>query len=217
MLRVFAFCCLLCTCFAVYSAPASSAITSLYQTWLNVQIEQVTETQVEQYQQLISEADELTLQFPDIAESWALSGMIKSHYAERARGLPGLNSAKQARKELQHALSVDPYVFYGAAYAELGFLYQKTPGWPISFGSDKMARKLYDKALEINPNGLITNIRLGEFFFDLHDYTLAKQYLLAATQAISMGGNKLWLDYQIQKAKHLMRKIEQSNRYLAAH
>ena len=79
-----------------------------------------------------------------------------------------------------------------------------------------MPKKLYDKALEINPNGLITNIRMGEFFFDLHEYTLAKQYLQTATQAISMGENKLWLDYQVQKVKLLVNKIEQKNRFAAA-
>ena len=216
MLRVFAFCCLLSSNFVASSVPASPGITSLYQVWLKVQIEQVSETQLKQYQQLISQADDLTLQFPDMAESWALSGMIKSHYAKKTGGLLGLKNAKQARKELQHALSVDPHVFYGVACAELGFLYQKPPGWPISFGSEKMPKKLYDKALEINPNGLITNIRMGEFFFDLHEYTLAKQYLQTATQAISMGENKLWLDYQVQKVKLLVNKIEQKNRYAAA-
>ena len=191
-------------------------MTSLYQTWLNVQVEPLDETQLEQYPQLISQANNLTLQFPDMAESWALSGMIKSHYAEKAGGLPGLKSAKQAREELQYSLSVDPYVFYGVAYAELGYLYQKTPGWPISFGSEKMAKKLFEKALEINPHGLITNIRYGEFFFDLHEYDLAKQYLLAATKAISLHENPLWLDYQVQIAQHLMRQIEQKNRYAVA-
>ena len=216
MLRFFRFYCLLSCAFITSSVQASPTISSLYQAWLNVQIEQVSETQLRQYQQLISEANELTQEFPEMAESWALSGMIKSHYADKVSGLPGLKSAKQARKELQHALTVDPYVFYGVACAELGFLYQKTPGWPISFGSGKMARKLYDKALEINPHGLITNILYGEFFFDLHEYTLAKQYLLAATQATSLQENSLWLDYQLQKAKHLINKIEQKNRFAVA-
>jgi hypothetical protein len=216
MLRVFTFCFLLSSSFVASSVPASPGITSLYQAWLNVQIEQLSDAQIKRYQQLISQADYLTLQLPDMAESWALSGMIKSHYAEKIGGLSGLKNAKQARKELQYALSVDPHVFYGVACAELGFLYQKTPGWPISFGSEKMAKKLYNKALEINPNGIITNIRMGEFFFDLHEYTLAKQYLQAATQAISMGDNKLWLNYQVQKARHLVNKIERKSRYASA-
>ena len=216
MLRVFAFCFFLSSCFFASSVQANPAMTSLYQAWLNVQIEASSETQLEQYQQLISKANDLTLQFPDMAESWALSGVIKSHYAEKIGGLPGLKSAKQSRKELQHALSVDPNVLYGVACAELGYLYQKTPGWPISFGSEKMAQKLFEKALEINPHGLITNIRYGEFFFDLNNYILAKQYLLAATQAISLQENPLWLDYQLQKAQHLLLKIEQKNRYVAA-
>ena len=216
MLRIFAFYCFISTCFFAPLAQANPAMTSLYQAWLNVQIEARNETQLKQYLQLISKANDLTLQFPDKAESWALSGMIKSHYAEKAGGLPGLKSAKQARKELQHALSVDPYVLYGVACAELGYLYQKTPGWPISFGSEKMAQKLFEKALEINPHGLITNIRYGEFFFDLHEYSLAEQYLLAATQAISLQENPLWLDYQLQKAKNLLSQIEQKSRYAAA-
>jgi len=191
---------------------ASSDITALYQQWLKVQVEQGEEIQARTYQQLISQADQLCQRYGDIAESWALSGIIKSHHAAKTGGLEGLKSAKQARKELQRALSLDPNVFYGNTYAELAALYFRTPAWPFSFGSEKMAEKLFHKGLTINPHGLVTNLRFGEYWFAKKDYALASQYLSAATHAISPLDNSLWADQQNDKAKYLLSKIKQKSR-----
>lgn len=202
---------LLASCMA-WPLHASSDITALYQQWIEVQVEQGEEIQAQTYQQLIGQAEQLRRSHTNIAESWALSGMIKSHHAEKTGGLEGLKSAKQARKELQKALSLDPYVFYGNTYAELGSLYFRTPSWPFSFGSEKMAEKLFYKGLDINPHGLLTNLRFGEYWFAKKDYALASQYLSAATQAISPLENSLWVNRQNEKANYLLRKIKQKSR-----
>jgi len=92
---------LLLACIIAWPLHASSDLNALYQQWLQVQVEQGEEIQAQTYQQLISQAEQLRQDHANVAESWALSGMIKSHHAEKTGGLEGLKSAWQIKKELQ--------------------------------------------------------------------------------------------------------------------
>jgi hypothetical protein len=112
--------------------------------------------------------------------------MFKSQQASLESGLAGLRLAKQAKDMLQKALPIDPYVFYGVSYAELGWLYHLTPGWPFSFGSDKMAPHLLNRALYINPGSIAANFRYAEYGFDQENDAQAETFLKATLQAIKL-------------------------------
>ena len=53
----------------------------------------------------------------------------------------------------------------------------------MGFGSDKKARKLLTKALELNPQGIDPNYFYAEFLTEERDYKAAMRYLQIAKQA----------------------------------
>ncbi|AGH42249.1 hypothetical protein [Paraglaciecola psychrophila] len=114
------------------------SVSALYQKWLLLQVHE--DQQLSELTALAKKAETLTKQYPLPADCWALQGMTKSQQANVESGFGGLRLVKQAKDMLQKTLSIDTYIFYGVAYAELSWLYHRTPGWPFSFGSDKMAR-----------------------------------------------------------------------------
>jgi tetratricopeptide (TPR) repeat protein len=192
-----------CSAFAYCQEPLPATI---YLSWLQVETEQSSEDLHKTYQQLITKLTQLRAVDPQDAEYWALSGIIKSHYAAHIGGLTGLSVAKQAKDELQQALSMDPEVFSGIAYAELANLYYKTPNWPFSFGSDKMAERLFNKAVEINPQGLLTNLYFGRYWYEQHKYLLAKGYLASASAVKSCEGLGFCSSQLILQANNLYQK-----------
>jgi Tfp pilus assembly protein PilF len=77
-----------------------------------------------------------------------------------------LSLAKDAKKPLE----IDESALNGSAYASLGTLYHKVPGWPLGFGDDDTAKEMLEKAMLINPNGIDSNYFYGEFLFDEKKY-----------------------------------------------
>ena len=57
------------------------------------------------------------------------------------------------------------------------------PGWPISFGSDSKAEKLFLQALELNPAGIDPNYFYAEYLYDEGEYEDALSYLEQASHA----------------------------------
>ena len=91
----------------------------------------------------------------------------------------------------------------------LASLYHKVPGWPVGFGSDKKARKLFKEALEVNPNGLDSNYFYAEFLFDEKDYDEAAQYLEKAKQAPGKQGRPLATKARQQDIVELEAKLKE--------
>jgi hypothetical protein len=72
------------------------------------------------------------------------------------------------------------------AYAELTWLYHRTPEWPFSFGSDKMAKHLLNKAVNINPTSIAANFCYAEYRFDQENYTQTETFFEATLKAIKL-------------------------------
>lgn len=193
------------------------SVSELYQNWLVLQAQ--TDEQLDKLTSLANQAETLLKQHPQVADCWALQGMISAQQANLVSGLAGLKMAKQAKDLLQKALSLDPYVFYGEAYAELGWLYHSTPGWPISFGSDKMAKHLFDKAININPRSIAANFRYAEYWFDQENYAQAETFFQGTLDAIKLPSpaepyNQTWSEYKKQLTDQMLTKIHNKNSYL---
>ncbi|SBS29692.1 Tetratricopeptide repeat protein [Marinomonas spartinae] len=120
---------------------------------------------------------------PNNADDYIWLGIIQASTAQAKGGLGALSFAKEAKKNLEHAIKIDPNASEGSAYTSLGVLYHKVPGWPIGFGSDSKAKELLQKSIAINPKGLDNNFFYGEFLYDNGDYKEAKKYLEIAQQA----------------------------------
>ncbi|NOX52213.1 MAG: hypothetical protein GXP16_17005 [Gammaproteobacteria bacterium] len=110
-------------------------------------------------------------------------GIVLSTLAGERGGLGALGLAKEAKRSLEKAISLDRLALNGSALTSIGTLYHKVPGWPISFGSDKKARKYLRAALDLNPDGIDPNYFMGEFLYDEGEYEQAKRHLIIAANA----------------------------------
>lgn len=166
----------------VKAGSIDDSIQQLSDRWAHVNFELSDDAQEEAFLALITKVEILTEKFPQQAEVWAWSGIIKSSFADASGGLGALSQARSAKKDFEKAIELNPDTLVGAALTSLGLLFHKVPGWPISFGDDDDAEDLLLKGLESNPKGKISNLFYGEFLLDERKYHLAKKHLLLAKQ-----------------------------------
>lgn len=176
---------ILTACFAIpatYGAVLDD-IKPLQQRWAEVNY-QVDEDKREQaFADLLTQADAVVAANSDKAEAYIWRGIITSSYAGAKGGLGALSLTEKSKADLETAIAIDGSALQGSAYTSLGVLYYKVPGWPVGFGSDKKARQLLTKALELNPQGIDPNYFYAEFLTEERDYKAAMRYLQLAKQA----------------------------------
>ena len=172
-------------------ADLDSDIGQLQARWAEVNYELNGKTQLTAFEQLAEVAEQVTGRYPDRAEGWIWSGIIKSTYAGARGGLGSLSLAKASKAPLEKALSLNDRALEGSAYTSLGTLYFNVPGWPVGFGDDDKAETLLTKALAINPDGIDANYFYGDFLLREKRYNEAEQYLRKAQQAAPRPGRAL--------------------------
>lgn len=119
---------------------------------------------------------------PQDAAILTWEGIILASLAGEKGGLGALSLCKEARRELDRALAIEPRVLDGSAYTTLGSLYYQVPGWPLGFGDKKKARALLVKALQIDPRGIDANYFYGDFLREQGEYDAA---IAALEQALA--------------------------------
>ncbi len=172
-------------------ADLNSDVMHLQERWAEVNYQLESNLQEDAFEQLSAEAMMVTSQYPDAAEAWIWSGIIKSTYAGAKGGLGALSLVKDAKADLEKALELDPQALEGSAYTSLGTLYYSVPGWPIGFGDDDYAEELLLMALDLNPDGIDPNYFYGSFLAGERRYDEARQYLMKAQQAPARPGRAL--------------------------
>ncbi|MCB1630583.1 MAG: hypothetical protein KDI23_02065, partial [Pseudomonadales bacterium] len=83
------------------SASLEDDITHLQTRWAEVNYQLEGKAQLSAFEQLVAEADSVTAAYPERAEGWIWSGIIKSTYAGANGGLGALSLAKASRKDLE--------------------------------------------------------------------------------------------------------------------
>jgi len=170
---------------ATAADPAfDSELLSIQQAWAKVNYETPAgDARAQAFEALEKRAEQFTKQHPTRAEALIWEGIIESSYAGAKGGLGALGLAKEARGNLEKALKIDPTALDGSAYTSLGTLYARVPGFPVGFGDDDKARKLLQKALELNPNGIDPNYFYADFLYEEGQYAEAAKYLERAAKA----------------------------------
>src|SRR6056300_1740906 len=132
----------------LYSAWSVSAqpLTALIHSWERANFLLDGEEQKLAFDALLEKAEELREGGANSPEYLLWAGIIESSYAGEIGGLSALGHAKQAKKDFEAALSHGDPEVTPAALASLATLHAKVPGWPIGFGNDKKAKKLFDEA-----------------------------------------------------------------------
>lgn len=152
----------------------ATSVQELQQGWAIANYELKGDNQAAKFELLIAEAEAAVANSPNDPELLIWEGILKSTYAGKASGLSALSLIKSARTALEKAMSIDDMAMQGSAYTSLGALYYQVPGWPIAFGSDKKARKMLEKAVRLNPEGIDSNYFYGDFLLQQKEYVAAK-------------------------------------------
>lgn len=166
-------------------------IRYLQSRWAEVNYQLEGKTRLAAFAQLSTAADDVTTAYPDRAEGWIWSGIIKSTHAGAKGGLGALTLAKSAKKDLEQALKIDPGALQGSAYTSLGTLYASVPGWPLGFGDSAKAEQLLKQALAANPDGIDSNYFYGDYLLKEKRYNDAKVFFLKAQRAAPRPGREL--------------------------
>ena len=193
---------------AVAAEDFNTQLLNLQQHWAKVNYQLVNDAQEDGFENLVKQAQTLVAANPDNANSLVWLGIIESSYAGAKGGIGALSLAKKAKKALEKSMKIDDSALNGSAYASLGTLYHKVPGWPLGFGDDDTAKEMLEKAILINPNGIDSNYFYGEFLFDEKEYTKAKQHLTHALQAAARETRPLADEFRRVEINQLMAKVD---------
>jgi len=180
-------------------------LLDLQQEWANVNYVMEGDLQEDSFDELIIQAERLVNESPKRAESWIWQGIIQSSYAGAKGGFGALSLIKSAKKSFEKALVIDERA---SAFASLGILYHKAPGWPIAFGDDNDAQFFLKKAVEINPEGIDSNYFYGEFLYDEGNYDIANKYLHKAQNASARKNREMEDKYMQNDIQILLTRVE---------
>ena len=165
-------------------AQDNSALLDIQHQWSHINYEMTdNDKKVEAFKALTTKLDAMVKAEPKNADDLIWLGITQASTAQAKGGLGALSFAKDAKKNLEEAIKIDPTASEGSAFTSLGVLYHKVPGWPIGFGSDSKAKELLQKSVAMNPTGLDNNFFYAEFLYDDGDYKAAKKHLEIAQKA----------------------------------
>jgi tetratricopeptide (TPR) repeat protein len=134
-------------------------------------------------------------------------GIVLSSLAGEKGGVGALGLVKQARKEFEQALAIEPNALSGSAYTSLGSLYYQVPGWPLGFGDDDKAREMLKKALQIDPDGIDANYFYADFLHDQGEDKAAAAALEKAIAAPARPGRELADQGRRKEAQAMLGKL----------
>ncbi len=132
---------------------------------------------------VLTRARDFRNRHPQRAEPLILEAIILCSLAGADWGLDSLSRIQQARDLLIKAIDFDPRAMDAAAYITLGNLYFRLPGWPLSFGDERQARRYLESALVLFPDAIDSNYFMGDFLLDQGQYSEALPYLEKAQRA----------------------------------
>ena len=189
------------------AAPLDQAISAVAQQWAHINYQLPPGRQAAAFGALVKQESALAARYPGRAEPLIWRGITLSSLAGVEGGLHALELVKEARRDLRPSLKIDPTALQGSADTSLGALYDKVPGWPLSFGNDRKAEGYFRKALQIDPRSIDANYFYGDFLYGKHHYAQALAALRRALAAPPRPGRPLADQGRRQQILALMAKI----------
>jgi tetratricopeptide (TPR) repeat protein len=152
--------------------------------------------QEKQMASLAQRAVQIAKQYENIPDPVVWVGIITSEQASLANdnGSPikALKFAKRARDILEEVEKTNPETMDAGAPTTLGVLYDRVPGFPISFGDKDRARYYLQEAIRSAPIGLDANFFYGDFLFKLGERSEAAKILERALTLPELSNRPLW-------------------------
>lgn len=191
------------------ASELNNTLVSLESEWEATYYQAAEAQQRQIYPQLLSKAGDLVKRYPQSAEAkiWLATIMVSNAALESS--LTVLGTLNQAKELLETAIQQNPSALNGAAYLTLGTLYYMVPGWPVSFGDNKMAEQMLKSSLQLNPHGIDANYFYGDYLLRQDRLSEAEPYFRKAAQA-SIRKQQQINDLHLQKdAKSALANIQQ--------
>ena len=190
------------------SAAAAASLAELQQRWAEINYTLPPGEQAAAFSRLGDQAEQLVERYPDAAELHIWVGIIRSTEAGASGGLGALGLVKQAKKELETALELNPLALDGSAYTSLGALYYQVPGWPLRFGDEQKAEWHLQRALAINPEGIDSLYFWGDYLHEQGRDAEARQALERALMAAPRLGRELADSGRRDDIRQLMSELQ---------
>jgi tetratricopeptide (TPR) repeat protein len=166
-----------------HADPVTDGVNALESEWAKIYYQVPKPQQGHAYSQLLEKAVQLCKQYPKAAGAIFWQAVIKASYADHQDPVSALSAVHEVKDLLNHVIELDPKTMGGSAYVVLGTLYHMTPSWPIAFGDDDEAEKMFKTALTISPNGIDSNFYYGQFLQDKGNKDEALKYFQRASTA----------------------------------
>ncbi|MCE8003624.1 tetratricopeptide repeat protein [Billgrantia ethanolica] len=141
-------------------------VEALKQRWEQITTQRAEGQRRHSLKSLSDEAEQLVQANPGEAQPLIWYGIIEASHARERSGLGALGSARSARDALERAIEIDPQGGNGSAYVTLGALYDRAPGRPVGFGNSGTAERMFQRALQIRPDGIDVNYYYATFLED---------------------------------------------------
>ena len=199
--------------FAAGAAP-SAQVVEIRDRWAEVSYNTPKAQRSAAFEALAARSEALRKAQPRDPAALIWDGIVLSSWAGERGGLGALGLVKQARKDFEQSLALDPGALDGAAYTSLGALYYQVPGWPVGFGDDKKARELLRKGLAVQPDGIDANYFLAGFLRDQGDWKGAAAALQKALAAPARPGRALADNGRRKEAAAMLAEVRT---HLASH
>lgn len=171
----------------VYANPTfadnNHTLLGIQQQWASINYHADSSEKEKAFIALIADAEALVASSNNSAEALTWLAITQSSAAKAKGGLGALDFAKAARANLEKAIEANEQVLEGTALTVLAALYHNVPGWPVAFGSDKKAARLFEKALALYPNSMDAHYFYAEYLFDDGEYEEAARHLTLAKSA----------------------------------
>lgn len=190
------------------AARDDELVGPLQDRWAEIKYRLPEKEHAEQYAALADAARAVSEANPNVAAVLIWEGIIVSSEAGARGGLGALSLAKKARKLLEESLKLDEGAMNGSAYTSLGTLYAKVPRWPVGFGDKDRAEALFQKALEINPQGIDANFFYGEYLVQHDRVAEGRSHLERALAAPPRPGRELADEGRRQEIRALLDKTK---------
>lgn len=174
---------LLLTASLAQASPLDDALNNLESEWAIIYYQLPKAQQGAAYAKLLEKSVKLCQEYPKSAGALFWQAVIKASYADRQDPVSALSAIYKTRELLNQTIAIDPKTAGGSAYVVLGSLYHQVPGWPIAFGDDDEAERMFQAGLKISPNGIDSNFYYGQFLLDKGDKAGAIRHFEQASHA----------------------------------
>jgi len=182
------------------------ALNRIESEWASIYYGMPKQQQGAAYARLLDKTLTLSRQYPQDTGALFWHAVVKASYADHQDPVSALAAIYDVRDLLTKVITINPNTMGGSAYVALGTLYYRVPAWPIAFGDNKEAEKLFQTALKISPNGIDSNYFYAEFLLATHQLKEAEIHFERAGAA-PVRPEQTYADTQLKNEAKLALKI----------